>query len=435
MIKNLDIALFPSVLNGEVKSPPSKSLSHRALICAGLSKGTSIIKNIIYSDDINATINALELLGAKFEKSNDEVTVHGLKRVKSPSKEVNCNESGSTLRFLIPLFSLSNKEVVFTGAASLISRPQSIYDKIFKEDGNTFKINNNKIMVKGSIKAKEYVIKGNVSSQFFSGLMFALPLLEEDSNIIVEGKLESKSYIDLTIDILDKFGIDIQKTENGYFIEGNQTYKPTNYTVEGDFSQAAFYLVGGIINGYVKVNDLLHSSTQGDKAIIEFIKQMKGKVIYLENGYITEFSKTQGTTIDLADCPDLGPIITLLACLSEGTTHIINISRLRIKESDRVTSTVSTLKTLGANIKSSKTEITVIGKTSLKGGVTVSSFNDHRIAMMLSIASLKCEKEIILTNANAVTKSYPGFFEDFKLLGGKFKVIKDWYYEDNQYTN
>ena len=423
MTKNLDITLFPGNLNGEIKSPPSKSLSHRALICAGLSKGTSVISNIIYSDDINSTINALELLGASFERTKDKITVHGLKSIKTPSKEINCNESGSTLRFLIPLFSLSDERVVFTGAQSLISRPQSIYNKIFKEDGNIFKINNNKIVVKGSIKAKEYVIKGDVSSQFFSGLMFALPLLEEDSNIVVEGKLESKSYIDLTIDILNKFGITIKETKNGYFIEGNQTYKPTNYTVEGDFSQAAFYLVGGIISGYVKVNDLLHSSRQGDKTIINFIKQMNGKVIYLKNGYVTELSKTTKTTIDLSNCPDLGPIITLLACLSEGTTHIINISRLRIKESDRVTSTVSTLKALGADIKSSKTEITVIGKSSLKGGVTVASFNDHRIAMMLSIAALRCEKEIILTNANAVTKSYPAFFKDYELLGGKYKKL------------
>jgi len=425
MNEKLDIQLFPSNLNGEIKSPSSKSLSHRALICAALSKGKSVIKNIIYSDDIIATIEALELIGAKFEKNNKIVTVLGVKRVKTPSKEVNCNESGSTLRFLIPLFSLSDKKVIFTGSNSLISRPQTIYQEIFKQDNNFFEINNNKIMVKGSVKARIYYIKGNVSSQFFTGLMFALPLLEEDSTIIVDGKLESKSYIDLTISILEEFGIKIMELENGYFIEGNQIYQPANYTVEGDYSQAAFHLVGGTLSGLVKVNDLSHNSKQGDKAIIEFLKQMKSKIIYMENGYITELSNTQGTIIDLADCPDLGPIITLLACLSKGKSKIINISRLRLKESDRVFSTVSTLKSLGANIKSTKNEILITGKPSLKGGVTVDSFNDHRIVMMLSIAALRCEKEIILTNANAVTKSYPGFFEDYKSLGGKYKTIKD----------
>lgn len=424
-MKKLDIELFPSSLNGNIKSPPSKSLSHRALICAGLSKGKSVISNIIFSDDVLATINSLELLGAKFEKRKDKVIVHGIKRIKAPSEAVNCNESGSTLRFLIPVFSLSDKEVTFTGAKSLISRPQSIYEEIYKEDNNIFKVTNKKIVVNGSVKAREYKLKGNVSSQFFSGFMFALPLLEEDSTIYIDGKLESKSYIDLTIEVLEEFGIEIHEIENGYFIEGNQVYKPTNYTVEGDFSQAAFYLVGGTINGLVKVEDLNHSSLQGDKAIIEFIKQMKGKVIYLENGYITESSKTTGATIDIADCPDLGPIITLLATLSKGKTDIINISRLRIKESDRVQTTVSTLKALGANIKSSKNKIEVIGKPLLDGGVTVDSYNDHRIAMMLSMAALKCKKEIILTNANAVTKSYPGFFEDYKSLGGKLKIVKE----------
>lgn len=431
MSKKLDIKLFPSNLNGDIKSPPSKSLSHRALICAALSKGKSVIKNVMYSNDIIATIEALELLGAKFEKSNDIVTVSGIRKIKSPSKEVNCNESGSTLRFLIPLFSLSDKKIIFTGANSLISRPQSIYQEIFKQDNNIFEISNDKILVKGSVRAREYHIKGDVSSQFFSGLMFALPLLEEDSTIIIDGKLESRSYIDLTISILEEFGIKILELKNGYFIEGNQIYQPANYTVEGDYSQAAFHLVGGTISGLVKVCDLAHNSKQGDKAIIEFLKQMRSKIIYMENGYITELSNTQGTVIDLADCPDLGPIITLLACLSKGKSKIINISRLRIKESDRVLSTVSTLKSLGANIKSTKNEILITGTPTLIGGVTVDSFNDHRIAMMLSIAALRCEKEIILTNANAVTKSYPSFFEDYKSLGGKYKTIKDWYYEDN----
>ncbi len=425
MIKNQDIMLFPGNLNGEIKAPPSKSLSHRAIICASLSKGKSVIKNIIYSEDITATINALELIGAKFEKTNDSLTVYGVKKIKTPAQDVDCNESGSTLRFLIPLFSLSDKEVIFTGKKSLISRPQSIYQEIFDNDGNIFTINNNRITIKGSVKARTYTLKGNVSSQFFSGLMFALPLLEEDSTIYIDGLLESKSYIDLTIAILEEYGIKIVELEHGYFIEGNQSYEAYNYTVEGDYSQASFFLVGGAISGLVNVTDLLHDSKQGDIAIIEFLKQMKSKVIYMENGYITDFSEMYGTTIDLADCPDLGPIITLLACLSEGKSRIINISRLRLKESDRVKSTVSTLKALGANIKSTKNEIVVIGKSSLSGGVTVDSFNDHRIAMMVSIAALKCEKEVILTNVNAVSKSYPNFLKDYKSLGGKYETIKD----------
>ena len=419
----VDMKLFTSKLNGEIKAPPSKSLSHRAIICAALSKGRSVISNLIYSDDINATIDSLKLIGARFDKNGDSLIVHGIKKFKHIVDEVNCKESGSTLRFIIPIFSLTDEEVIFTGSKTLMNRPQTIYSKIFKDDDNQFEINENKIVVNGSLKPRKYIVKGDVSSQFFSGLMFALPLLDGDSSIYIEGELESKSYVNLTIDILEKFGITISPFENGYHIPGNQEYKPTDYTVEGDYSQASFHLVGGVLSGLVRVTGLEHNTFQGDKAIIEDIKHMKGKVIFMENGYITELSKTKGTTIDIADCPDLGPIISLIACLSEGTTHIKNISRLRIKESDRVQSTVSTLKMLGADIISSESEITINGVQSLVGGVILDSHNDHRIAMMISIAALVCDKEITLTNADAVNKSYPGFFDDYKALGGKYKLL------------
>jgi len=421
MSNNSVVKVFPSLLSGAVKAPPSKSLSHRALICAGLSKGTSVISNLIYSEDIIATMSSLEKLGVKFHKKADKVTVQGVKKIKKMHEKIDCNESGSTIRFLIPLFSLSNEEVIFTGKDSLINRPHSVYKEIYESQGSSFDIINSSIMVNGSIKPNIFHIKGNVSSQFFSGLMFALPLLDEDSTIYIDGILESKSYIDLTIDILDHYGIKVLEIENGYFIEGNQTYIPRDYKVEGDYSQAAFYLVGGVLNGHIKVSELNHSSLQGDRSIIELIKSMKGRVIYLENGFITELSKTYSTVIDLSNTPDLGPIIALLASLSEGETIIKNISRLRLKESDRVYSTVSTLKALGADITSTENEITINGKEQLKGGVTVDTFNDHRIEMMLCIAATRCKYEITISNAMAVNKSYPGFYEDYKSLGGKIK--------------
>lgn len=419
MEENTDFKLFPSSLTGSVKVPPSKSLSHRALICAALADGESTISNIIYSDDINATIEALQSLGASFEKKEDSVVVHGVKKLKLKNKEVYCNESGSTLRFLIPIFSLTNKEIYFTGKESLIKRPQSVYKIIFNNDRNTFYQEETRIVVKGSVKARKYKIKGNISSQFFSGLLFSLPLLKNDSTIYIDGPLESKSYIDLTIDVLKDFGVIIKEIDNGYFIEGSQTYTPTNFKVEGDYSQAAFFLVAGLLNGFVSVDDLNAQSVQGDKEIIDIIKAMKGKVIFAENGLATETSKTVSTTIDLSNCPDLGPIVSLLACLSEGETKIINAGRLRIKESDRIESTVATLKSLGATIKAKEDQIIINGVSSLKGDVTLDSYNDHRIAMMLSMAALRCEKPITLKRANSVNKSYPQFFEDYKSLGGK----------------
>jgi 3-phosphoshikimate 1-carboxyvinyltransferase len=254
--------------------------------------------------------------------------------------------------------------------------------------------------------------------------MFSLPLLNDDSTIHINGKLESKGYIDLTVDMLETFGIEIQETTNGYFIPGNQKYEAKDYRVEGDYSQAAFFLVGGILNGAIKINDLNHESFQGDKEIVDIIKRMKGKVIYTENGFATNKSSTIGTTIDISTCPDLGPIVSLLGTLSKGTTTITNISRLRLKESDRVESTVCTLKALGADIKVTNDTIVINGRETLMGGVTVDSYNDHRIAMMISIAALRCEKEVILTGANAVNKSYPHFFKDYKLVGGSL-IIKD----------
>jgi 3-phosphoshikimate 1-carboxyvinyltransferase len=251
--------------------------------------------------------------------------------------------------------------------------------------------------------------------------MFSLPLLEEDSTIIIDGTLESKSYIDMTIEVLDSFGISIKEVENGYFIEGSQSYTPNDYRIEGDFSQAAFYLVAGVLSGNVKVDDLSAESSQGDKKILDIIKSMNGKLVFAENGFITEKSQTNSTTIDLSDCPDLGPIVSLLASLSKGTTHIINAGRLRIKESDRIESTVATLKALGANITSTEDSITIIGRKSLTGGVSLDSNNDHRIAMMLAIAATRCDKPITIERANAVNKSYPHFFEDYRHIGGKIK--------------
>lgn len=420
-MKKSVITAFPTSLEGKLKAPPSKSLSHRALICAGLAHGESKIYNLVYSEDILATMNVLEAVGVHFKKEDNYLLVRGVKRLKGPRKPVDCNESGSTLRFMIPILSLTNKEVEFTGKQSLLKRPQSIYQEIFNQDQNVFDHTDSRILVKGSIKARDYYIKGDVSSQFFSGLLFSLPLLDEDSYIYVEGKLESKSYINLTIETLKLFGVEIQEIENGYFIEGNQTYTPKEYTIEGDYSQAAFFLVGGILSGHIDIQDLEHDSVQGDMEIIDIIQAMKGKVIFTENGYITSLSKTKSTTIDIGNCPDLGPIVSLLAALSSGTTKIINAERLRIKESDRIKSTVETLRALGANITSENDEIIIRGQKTLQGGVTVDSFNDHRIAMMAAIASANCEKEVTITRADAVNKSYPHFFEDFKKVGGKIK--------------
>ncbi len=421
MNNNDSVKLFPTSLRGEYKTPPSKSMTHRALICSALANGKSVISNIVLSEDIKATIDALRGLGAKFDIEGDTIYVTGIKKLKAPTKEIFCNESGSTLRFMIPICSLTNKEVTFTGAESLIKRPQSVYEKIFKDDNISYTKTTNKIVVNGSIKAREYVLDGSVSSQFFTGLMFSLPLLEENSYIYFENTLESESYIDLTVEMLEFYGVEVQKLTNGYFIEGNQSYKPRNYRVEGDYSQAAFFLVGGVLSGAVKSKDLNHESLQGDKAILDIIKQVKGVVIYDESGYTTMKSQTYGTVVDISNCPDLGPIIALLLVLSKGKSKIVNAHRLRLKESDRIESTVTTLTKLGADIFVENNDIIINGKDSLNGGVSLDSYNDHRIAMMVSIAATVCKEPVELTNPYAINKSYPDFYRDYISLGGFVK--------------
>lgn len=420
MSENNAVTVFPGALKGTLSVPSSKSLTHRALIAGALAKGTSTIHNVVYSDDINATIEALKQVGAKIEQNGSSVTIKGMRSIKVPNAPINCNESGSTLRFLIPILALTNKEVVFTGAHSLLKRPQTIYEDLAIQDGIEFQHTLEKIVVNGSFKGNRYLIDGSISSQFFTGLMFALPLLDHDTYLMIDGRLESRGYIDLTIDILQQFDVTIEEIENGYFIPGKQRYKASDYTVEGDYSQAAFFLIGGTISGSIQIDNLPHESLQGDREIIDIIKQMKGQVVYTENGYIANKSETRGTTIDVSNCPDLGPIIALLAALSKGTTRIIGATRLRIKESDRIESTVNTLLALGANIKTENDVIVIHGKKALEGG-EVDSHNDHRIAMMATIAATVCKNPVTIHRANAVRKSYPHFYEDFRSVGGSFQ--------------
>jgi len=413
-----------SSLKGEIDAPSSKSYTHRAIIAAALAKGKSKITNITYSDDVYATIRAVEAFGAKVEQHDDYCYISGVKKLRKITETVDCNESGSTLRFMIPIYVLTGKRFRVTGEDSLMRRPLTIYEELFTQDDHVFSLENGLLTVDAKLSPATYEIDGTISSQFLTGLMFALPLLKGDSTIKIKNHLESKSYIDITIDLLAEFGIKIKEIDDGYYIKGNQIYQARDYAVEGDYSQAAFFLVGGQLNGAIRINNLDHDSPQGDQVIVDIIREMRGRVIYSEEGLVCEKTSTKGTVIDIQDCPDLGPILSLLASVSEGTTKIINIERLRIKESDRVASTVDTLKTLGADISSKQDHILIHGKSYLKGGATVDSHNDHRIAMMVAIASLIAKEPITLTNPYAINKSYPSFYKDFQALGGKL-TIKD----------
>lgn len=419
------VEINPKKLSGDISVPPSKSVSHRAIMAAALSKGKSRIENVIMSKDIEATCKGLESLGSsiKIEDSGEgrvALTIEGGGMPHVRNDAIDCIESGSTLRFLIPLAALTGEEVTFEGRGKLVERPLDMYYDIFESQGLEYRNEQGRLplTLKGKLKAGHFKIKGDVSSQFITGLMFALPLVQGDSVIEIVGKLESVGYIDLTIDVLKAFGVSIENDGySSFYIKGGQSYAPADYRVEGDFSQAAFWLVAGTIGSDVNCLDVDKDSLQGDKEIVDIIKAMGGNIIVSDGSMRSSASITRGISIDASQIPDIVPIISVMAALSKGTTIISNASRLRIKESDRIKSTVSELSKLGAVIRELEDGIEIEGRDELEGGV-VESWNDHRIAMAMAVASIRCKNPVVINGAESVKKSYPGFWNDFRKLGG-----------------
>ncbi|MDD3122182.1 MAG: 3-phosphoshikimate 1-carboxyvinyltransferase [Candidatus Izemoplasmatales bacterium] len=421
----MNVLIQPKQLTGTVVVPPSKSQSHRAIIAASLSKGKSVISNITYSEDIVATIGAMEKLGVKFIKNTHQLIVSGVGRVSiSDDNFVDCNESGSTLRFVIPIFSISKEKIVFTGKRSLFKRPMSVYEDLFKNLGLGFQQNEDSIIISGSLTAGLYEIPGNISSQFISGLMFALPLVKGDSKIKIIGTLESKQYIDMTIDTLHQFQIQVIEKDNEYIIKGSQTYHPSNVTIEGDYSQLAFFGVLGTISGEVSCKNIPFNSKQPDRKIIDYILTMGGNISQNDNILIFKQSNTKGTIIDVSQSPDIAPILAILAGLSEGQTSIINAGRLKMKESNRLVSTYETLIQLGVPVEMGDDYLIIQGVKEFSGG-TFDSYNDHRIVMSVAIASSRATHPIIIKNAEAINKSYPNFFEDLEKLTAIITYIEE----------
>ena len=430
----MKIKIKPSTLNGKIEIPPSKSYSHRAVIAAALaeSEKKSMIDNLKFSVDITTTTDIMENWGAKIKRFESALEIVGNDgRVVPKDKYVQCNESGSTIRFLIPVGITSTNELIFDGKGKLVDRPLDSYYKIFEEQGLKYETTVGKLplTVNGKLKAGNYEIDGNISSQFITGLLYALPLLDGDSKLIINKNLESKGYIDLTLEILQLAGIEIKNNDYKSFeIKGNQSYKPFDYTVEGDYSQVAFWIVAGIISANrdneVKCLHVNKNSLQGDREIIEIVTRMGANLEIFDDYVIVKPSKTKGTVIDISQCPDIAPILTVLAALSEGETRIINGERLRIKESDRITSIKTELNKLGANVAEEGDSLIIQGVQGFTGGVTVSAWNDHRIAMSLAVASSRCEKEIILEEAESVRKSYPHFWDDFVKMGGEIEIVE-----------
>lgn len=437
----MDIRIKPSKLSGELTIPPSKSFAHRALICAALSEGKNLIRNIELSDDIKATLESVESFGAVSKVGNMSIEIEGIDKGVGEEREIdndlhiiNCNESGSTLRFMIPIAAALGDKCIFNMKGNLGKRPLDVYYRIFEKNDIKYKKGDDYLEIDGNLNAGVYEIPGNISSQFITGMLFALSMLKEDSIIKIVDNIESKSYIDITLECLKDFGIKIEhKNYREFYIKGNQKYDCkkkeldfSEYTVEGDFSQGAFFLCADAIGNDINVKGLKKDSIQGDKATVEILERMSCDKVIDDCGSIKMNTKSLASTIiDAADCPDIIPVLSVCAAFANGKTEIINAKRLRIKECDRLSAIENELSKLGAEIEEKEDSLIIYGNGNkkLKGGCEVWSHKDHRICMMLSIASTICEEEIIIKDAECISKSYPRFFDDFRKLGGCVEVI------------
>ena len=421
----MTVKCTPSEISGTIRAISSKSDAHRILICAALSKKATKIYCNVMSKDIAATCSCLKSMGADVSVNGDFITV--TPKEFNKKTEIDCNESGSTLRFLMPVVSALEIDTTIKGSGRLPQRPISPLKEEMEKKGVTFHSGNVfPLHLTGKLQSGEYEIKGNISSQFITGLLFALPLLEGDSKINLIPPVESKSYLQITISVLRKFGIEIEEQENTYIIKGNQKYlSPEEISVEGDWSNASFFLCAGALseNG-VTVTDLQVNSPQGDKKILEVLSSMGADVKISGNEITVKKNKLNGITVDASDIPDAVPVISVVASACSGDTKIINAQRLRIKESDRIKSVVEMLTSVGGNVTETDDGMIIHGGATLKGGI-VNGYNDHRIVMSASILSSLCKNDVVITDSNAVEKSYPDFFSDFNKMGGNSDVLND----------
>ena len=410
----------PARIGGTVSAPPSKSMAHRAVLCSALAKGTSHIENLEFSKDISATLAAAGQLCARVESGPADALVEGLGHFRPVFGPVDCCESGSTLRFLIPLASLTGQSITFVGRGRLMERPQSVYETLYREQNLHFEQANGQLTVAGSLRSGEYTLAGNVSSQFISGLLFTLPLLAGDSTLHLIPPVESRSYIEMTRAAQAAFGVTSHWLDDTTLcIPGGQQYHPRDYIVEGDYSQAAFLAVLGAVKGGITLTGLTAETLQGDAAILDILRRCGAKFTRTEAGLVFEQAPLHGVDIDLADCPDLGPVLMVLGLLCEGTTVIRNAERLRIKESDRIAAMEAELRACGGVLSSEGGTITVQGcKPRLHAPeAPLSGHNDHRVVMSLTVLALAADIPLAINEAEAVQKSWPHFFDALKPLG------------------
>lgn len=414
----MKITLTPSQVCGTVKAIASKSAAHRLLICAAFAKGDTVIRCEELNEDIKATVSCLSALGARIVRDGSDFRVTPIKEL-SVGALLDCGESGSTMRFLVPLTCLLGADASFQMRGRLPERPLSPLREELERCGISFSpIGSNPLVCKGIVKESSFSIPGNVSSQFISGLLFALAVSGRCGSVKIIGKLESEPYVNMTSDALSAFGVKVKKTTEGYSItENDGLVSPSVAFVEGDWSNAAFPLAMGAVGKHpITVSGISKDSHQGDKKITEILKEFGAKVKFCENSVTVSPAPLHGIEIDASQIPDLVPVLATVASIAEGKTRIYNAERLRIKESNRLYTVSTMLNTLGAKVTETSDGLIIEGVTRLSGGC-VSSFGDHRIAMSAAVASLACDSSVVIDNADAAAKSYPDFWNDIEKLG------------------
>lgn len=419
----------PTSFVGDVTVPPSKSFAHRAILCAALADGESALSPVAWNRDIEATLNAARALGAEaaFDAESQTVRIQG---ICTPAKkaEINCLESGSTVRFLIPVAAALGTQAVFTGEGRLPERPIGCYADCLPPHGTACVSDGGlPFSISGQLQPGEFSIPGNISSQFITGLLLALPLLSGDSRITLTTPLESVGYVDITLSVLRDFGIEVHPDASGWRIPGNQHYQARSYTVEGDWSQAAFFLAMGAMTDNpdgIRIHGLRWDSVQGDRAAADVFTRFGARITRHGDFVLVQppADRLHGIRVDVSDIPDMVPALAACAAACEGTTMIENAARVRIKESDRLAAMENGLRDLGAAVSSTPDSLTIEGASRLAGG-TAQGCNDHRIVMALSACAARADAPVTITDAQSIRKTYPNFFEDYNRLGGDAHVL------------
>lgn len=413
------IKITPSTLSGEVTVPPSKSAAHRNIICAALTNGESVISPACHSEDIDATISCVTALGAQIKEKNNSFYITGIDRneIKNKAVTLDCSESGSTLRFMLPLAAALGANATFIGHGRLPDRPIDALTDILNENGVECSSNSLPLTISGILSPNEYKISGNISSQYLTGLLFAIALNGGSATLTTE--LQSSGYVDLTTRIMSDFGVQITKNANIYTAKGN--FSPINSWIEGDWSQACFFLSAAALGGKTVLNGLDLNSTQGDKSVIELYKSFGTEIKTEQSQIIAKGKNLNAIEINCSDIPDAVPALAIVAAMAEGTTVIRGGERLRFKETDRIKTVVDGLTAMGIKVEELPDGMIITGGKA-KGG-KVYGTGDHRIVMAFSVLAAYAEGPTVIEGYKAINKSYPTFFEDFKRLGGKADVI------------